>query len=404
MDILMVNPVHPATPHISATRAWRFAQELSVLGHRVVLLTRPLQSGGPASRSLLATHNWANPFVLECCGAGKVAAAPARGRLRSKLKTVVGLLRHGGSNGQWHDEALRRILDLAATGAFRPDVAWATFGQGEALCVARKAASSIGCPWVMDIKDNWELYIPMGLRRLMAWRVRGWTKLVANAQVTAGYAARWHSADAEIVYSGVDQKFFQPIEYLAQKRPFTINLIGSTYSRELLERFFTGIAKWHSALEAGSDCSVIVNYLGADTDLVQTVGSGILDGLELRCHGYVDVGDLATFCATSSINAYISFSHGFHHKILELLAAGRPIVAFPSEHNESLRLVALYGTPFHITANEDQLTACFDKLFQQHVANDCPLPRVSGLDRHSWPNQARQLESILIAATHKDSP
>ena len=404
MDILMVNPVHPATPHISAVRAWRFAQELSALGHRVVLLTRPLLPDGATRMPELATHDWAGPFVLECAGVPATGSTRVGGRLRSKLRTAVGLLRHGGDDGQWHDEALRRILDLVATGAFRPDVAWATFGKGEALFVARKAAQCIGCPWVMDIKDNWELYVPAGLRRLLAWRVRGWSKLIANARLTAGYAERWHSEGAEIVYSGVDQEFFQSVKRLPQKHQFVINLIGSTYSRNLLERFFTGIIKWHSALSHELRCRVTVNYFGADSILVQAVGSSNPGNLDLKCHGYIDTSELASFCVDASVNTYISFSKGFHHKILELLAAGRPIVAFPSEHGESMGLATMYGTSIHVAANEEDLARCLDGHFRQYIANDRPQPRIEGLDRHSWSNQARQLESILIAAAHKDSP
>lgn len=401
MDILMVNPVHPTTPHISAARAWRFAQELSALGHRVVLLTRPLQPDGATPMPELATHDWAGPFVLECAGVTATSSTRVGGRLRSKLRTAVGLLRHGGSDGQWHDEALRRILDLVATGTFRPDVAWATFGKGEALFVARKAAQGIGCPWVMDIKDNWELYVPTGLRRLLAWRVRGWSKATANAQLTAACVSTWHGATAQIVYSGVDQAF------LAHPAPgtvpgnFVLNLVGSVYSRQVVERFFRGIRRWLAALgdRAGA---VELHYYGGDVEMVASVAAEILPGVSVQTHGFASIDQFAKACASASVNTYLAYSKTFHHKLLELLSTGVPTITMPGEAEESMELVAMYGTPFHVVADENGLAMCLEKLFQQHAANDFPPPSTAGLDRHSWQNQARQLESILIAAVHKD--
>ena len=403
MDILMVNPVHPATPHISAARAWRFAQELSALGHRVVLLTRPLQPDGATPMPELATHDWAGPFVLECAGVTATSSTRVGGRLRSKLRTAVGLLRHGGSDGQWHDEALRRILDLVATGTFRPDVAWATFGKGEALFVARKAAQGIGCPWVMDIKDNWELYVPTGLRRLLAWRVRGWSKATANAQLTAACVSTWHGATAQIVYSGVDHAFLAHPTTNAVPGAFILNLVGSVYSRQEVERFFRGIGHWLAALgDRARD--VEVHYYGGDVEMVAGVAAEVLPGACVKTHGFASIDQFGKACASASANAYLAYSKGFHHKLLELLSTGVPTITMPGETVESMSLVESYGTPFHVVADEIELAKCLEELFQRHIANDCPLPRVSGLDRHSWPNQARQLESILIAATHKDSP
>ena len=69
-------------------------------------------------------------------------------------------------------------------------------------------AKAFGCPWVLDIKDNWELYVPSGLRRLMAWRTRGWAAVTANAEFTARKANIWQRSDAAIIYSGVDDVFF----------------------------------------------------------------------------------------------------------------------------------------------------------------------------------------------------
>ena len=401
MDILMVNPVHPATPHISAARVWRFARELSTFGHRVVLLTKPLQPGQAPGPALPVAHDWSLPFVLEC--AGEAPTVPVGGRLRSKIRTAVGLLRHGGSDGKWHDEASRQGLALVAAGEFRPEVVWATFGKGEALFVARKIATTLGCPWVMDIKDNWELYVPAGLRRLMAWRVRGWSKATANAQLTAACVHNWHAGGAEVVYSGVDDAFLVPPVAGDTLRRFVLNLVGSVYSQQILERFLRATGKWMDSLDARERSQVSLYYYGADVGMVAEVAAEVVPEVGLQAHGYTSIDQFGAACVAASVNAYLSFSMGFHHKLLELLAAGRPIIAMPAETRESMALVAQYGTPFHIAADEDELVRHLDSLYRQHLANEPFAHRVEGRDRHSWPNQARQLESILKSASRKES-
>ena len=78
----------------------------------------------------------------------------------------------------------------ALADAFQPDIVWTTFGSLEAVLVAKRAAARRRCPWVLDIKDNPEVFIPAGLRKVMAWRTRGCAALTANAQFTADVAAQ----------------------------------------------------------------------------------------------------------------------------------------------------------------------------------------------------------------------
>ncbi|MFT3755264.1 MAG: hypothetical protein QM769_04855 [Pseudoxanthomonas sp.] len=398
MNILMLNPVHPSVPHISAVRAWRFARELSALGHRVVLVTKPVASGKPTGTNPLDGHDWATPCVLACGNAPAVPGGTSGKGLFGKVGTAIGLLRQGGKDAQWCKEAVRISTRLPE--GLAPDVVWCTFGKGEAVVAARRIAKALKRPWILDLKDSWELYVPRGLRHVMAWRLRGWTRATANAQLTADLLRKWHGADPVIVYSGVEREF-----YPVQSRPpadatFVVNLVGSVYSRQRLEQFLLGIRQWFDRLDATDHASFILNYFGGDVDMVRSVAGEMFPELPVRIHGYIPVEALARHCLEAAANAYVALASnaGFHHKLLELLATGKPVIAFPEETSESIALAASFGTPLRIASNSLELAVILSQIHQGDSANvGCQRPD-NGRKSYSWPDQARILEQVFIEA------
>ena len=73
------------------------------------------------------------------------------------------------------------------------------------------------------------------------------------------------------------------------------------------------------------------------------------------------IEELARRAAQSFANCYLWAPFGFHHKLLELLVAGRPVLAFPGEHAESRELAAQCTTPFFACNNPDQLKAALQQ-------------------------------------------
>ena len=199
MNVLMVNPVHPSTPHISAVRAWRFAEELAHRGHRVVLLTAHRADGGADQGPPTDNHDWHEPLVLSFAGVNRKVPSVSPPRPLRRAATAVRLFRDGGRNGAWVRASVAGVTRSHA--GFKPDVVWCTFGTMEGVFAAKQIAKVTGCPWVLDVKDNWELYVPRGMRRLMAWRIKGWSAITANAESTAYVAAKWHDASPAVIYS-----------------------------------------------------------------------------------------------------------------------------------------------------------------------------------------------------------
>lgn len=395
MNILMINPVHPATPHISAVRAWRFACELAALGHKVMLLTAAQQGQPPDSIKRIADHDWKQVFIFACVTTNPVAEARVRlPKPLRKVVTVWRMLRHGGKQREWSVNAVRAAASLSEH--FAPDVIWCTFGMMEAVVAAKRIAASAGCPWILDIKDNWELYVPRGLRRLMVWRTRGWAAVTANARFTAENARLWQKAEARIIYSGVDEVFFaREQNYDGSARTFCINLVGGIYFAERLESFLGGIEAWAKDLLPIQRSRVVVRYLGVNGQLVAEVAQRCLPSIKIEIMGYVGVDRMAYFCQGAVVNAYIAHPGGFHHKLLELLACGRPLVACPSESMESRDLARQASGVLLEVADSAQVSMELSRLHRSWLAAPAQPASPDQIRRYSWVNQAKVLEQVL---------
>lgn len=409
MNLLLVNPVHPSTPHISAVRAWRFALALSAIGHRVVLLTAtPADADAPAIPPL-ASHDWRTPLVVAPCGFDiDMGTAPAAGHpLVRRLRTAWQLLRHGGYQSLWADAAVATAERLADS--FRPDAIWATYGKMEAVFVAKRLSGALGVPWVLDLKDNWELFVPAALRRIMAHRTRGWRAITANAAFTDLQARHWHGAVARIVYSGVDEAFFAPAEDLSRNPPagqeFVINLIGSLYYRDRLQVLLCGIAEWSRQLPASDRQRVRLGYLGGDIDMFQrSIGEAGLD-IHSRAEGYLPIERMAAAGRNAAVNLYVTHDGSFHHKLLELLACDRPVLVYPPESAESHVLVAQVRGELIEPADAAGVAGALGALHRRwregagrRIAAPGATAAPNPCERYSWNSQAHLLEEVLADA------
>lgn len=351
MRLVFVSDVHPDTPHISAVRLWAFARELAVRGHHVLFITQrrdatpePAQrDSGLATR--LAAHDWLQPFLHELGVPQHLSRdAPLRHvpSFIRRMQTAWNLLVHGGPRWRWSDAVAASAQECV--GAFRPDLVWTTFGHTGNAISARHLARAATCPWILDIKDNWELYIPNGLRHLMAWRTRGWAALTANAEFTRIMARKWQSQDATVIYSGVADEFLlAQHDTLPSHDPLAINFVGGLYDAGRTRTMLGGVADWMSQLTDAQRARVRIRYFGGDTQLFADAARDVVEARNLESHGYVGLGELAQFCRSAVANLYVRHDGGFHHKLLELLACGRPTVVYPGESGESRVLAQRTG-------------------------------------------------------------
>lgn len=402
MNLFLVNPVHPSTPHISAVRAWRFALALSRMGHRVVLLTAPPAGAAPAPIQSTEGHDWREPLVI---AAASFESGPSGSRypaLVRRVQTAVKLVLDGGYGSRWAEATVAAALALGD--GFRPDAIWTTYGKMEAVFVAKRLSRLLGVPWVLDIKDNWELFVPSLLRTAMARRIRGWGAITANGAFTRDQAIRWHGGrPARIVYSGVDEAFFADTDPEIGQDPagngtFVINLIGSLYYGEKLQALLEGVVSWASQVPDDERRSIELRYLGSDVDMFQQSIRQVGMPIATRSEGYLSIERMAAATRAARVNMYVTHDGSFHHKLLELLASGRPVLAYPQDGAEARALATEIQGELIEPGDPTGVARALAALHRQWRLDE---PTGDGnsasplCERYSWDFRARQLEEVL---------
>jgi len=370
MDILLINGTHPAAPHISGVRAGRFAAELARMGHRCVLICPPLPGRTAKDPAPIESHDWSRPLIVEADD-----PPPAGG---NAIATFANLLRYGGRRTSFQRNLVARGRTLVAD--FRPQIGWATFGSLEAVTALRTLAREQHFPWIFDDKDNPEIYVPGAARLPLAWRLRGYAALQANSTLHADAARRWLGDAAEVIYSGVDSAFFEPHPAPELARRY-VTLVGSLYYRETVDAILSAIAEVN-ATSGRPPVSVI--HLGNQGDWLENDR-----GVDIHLPGYVSPDEMARLCQHALANIYVFLGRTFHHKLFELLACRRPVIAYGGELPESIaaaeRLHALLAVPTTPAALVTALTA---------AESFIPDPRMP--ERFfTWPEQAAMVEAAM---------
>lgn len=334
MRLVFVNHAHPETPHISAVRVREFARACAALGHQVVLLTETPPGRAPdwtpeTLPAALKEHDWRRPFLLAC--------APVPGRLVKRLREermiapmrkpliAAAYLTRSGVFSDWQDGS-RPYWPVLAT-AFRPEAAWATFLNTDALVIAREIARLAGCKWVMDMKDPWSAFIRVPLRRLIARRFSDGAALTALSQSHAEEARRWFGRKPTVIYSGISDDFLAaPAPHPQTRR---ILIVGGLYGQKDLEAVIRGIGLWAKGGET-------VTYAGAEIERFLAAAKTLSDTVNLETPGYVDLTRLRALAADSVALVYVRSPRAlYQHKLIELLALDRPVLCLPGESREA---------------------------------------------------------------------
>ncbi|HEY2629831.1 MAG TPA: glycosyltransferase [Usitatibacter sp.] len=343
MRLVTYNHSHPLARHVSSIRLWEFARALARRGHRVVHVTSTLDGAreSPPPEHLeraMKAHDWKDPFhvavkarnyrLLDSIRANAVAP-PIR-----KTLTAYAMLVRGGMFYDWTDAIAPYQREIARL--HQPDVAWGTFGNSSNLLAARRMASIASCSLVIDVKDSVEAFLPPGTRRITARRNHVANGSTTNSELLVRKSAFLTGHAPHLVYSGVDDAFIEtPGEAAPANGPFLISLSGSVRSRTRLAEFLEACRAFRERHRGIRD--VQLAYAGNETHEIQRLQPRIdLEGW-VTCLGYLDRPRLAAKFHESHINAYISAEGaGYHQKFLELVSAGRPVIAYGGELAESL--------------------------------------------------------------------
>jgi glycosyltransferase involved in cell wall biosynthesis len=417
MKIVVVNHSHPSLAHISATRSWFMARNLADQGHEVVQISRspPQGQGSDECEVPFIRHategldrDWSTPHVVgipdtDVALASRIRSATTPAVLR-KVLIVYSMLAHGGVATDLLNGS-RGYVDVLAD-SFRPEVVWGVYGGTECWLIAQRLARLTGCPWVADMKDSWDVFVPAPLRQLLAYRFRDMAACTANSEFNARVLERRFGRTPTVVYSGVDTAFMtaDPAAHSAESGCFRLTLTGSLYTESTIDQFVRGVRRWLVGVASGEGSSantgLEIAYAGPDSVRAEAKLGSLRDLARVQVHGYLPLPELAALCRSATANAYLWCPTTFHHKLLELLSCGRPVIAFPGETEESHRLAARCGGDLRCTSNENELVSVLEDVRLRSTEGIGVRPVI---DDFTWAAQARILESVFekVVAEHR---
>lgn len=405
LKILIVGHCHPDFPHVCALRTRGFADGLAQQGHKVVLLTGTL----PGTQSIASVDNVKHNLPQEI-GEGPlvIGCPPKRGRwlsrarrgqfptLPNKILLAGSFLLHGGIFTDWV-EGSKRYWPIIAD-QWRPDIVWATFGNTGAWLIAQGISTRSSCPWIMDMKDLWEDFIPKPIRGLLAARFSDYAATTALADVHAKDLCRWFGSNPTIIPSGVDiptDVLGHDIDLASQntdRAALRISLVGSLYGDTDLKAFLSGVKAWGEDRRHHSVRPAILEYFGDEEDRLLAATRSWENICEVRASGFVDPAELALRLRKSHINAFVNARSGFRHKVLEFVIAGRPIMSFPTLGTDECRIIRESGIKLYNCTTSRAVKSALDDLDQSESPNTAPHFDV---EKFSWNSRVSELEVVI---------
>jgi hypothetical protein len=410
MRLVFVNHMHPKTPHVSGMRAWFFARELARRGHQVVQICewREGTELAPPADLLglkLQDHNWQNPLLLAIKPQSRLLLNYIRSTYTSRtsiwLRKALVTWHYVIHSGMATDlsQAVQPYLEVLAR-EFRPQTVWGVNGSTDCWLIAQRLGRVASCPWVADMKDSWDVFIPSALRALLARRFDDMAASTANAEFNARVLDCWFPPKPVVVYSGVDSTFLEASPLDREPNCFRITLTGSVYDIEVLQRLVAGLRQWLEALTLSPSANALnseVIYAGVNAVSVAPILDSLADLARIQVKDYLPLTQLAALCRSATVNTYIWNPKTFHHKLLELLSCGRPVLAFPGETEESRRLAIACGGELHCPTDEQELISTLESIALERATNLNKAKPTAPLAQQSftWAAQAQRLEQVL---------
>ena len=398
MRAIFVNHCHPDCPHVCGTRAREFANALARQGHRIVLLTETLHPDDAAMEPerlpmALVAHDWRQPFRLACAPRrSSVLSALRAGRLPavvSKATVLCQYLARGGMFTDWRDGS--RIYWEILARVFEPEVVWGIFGNTDAWAIAQGIARVAGCPWVRDLKDQWTRFIPALVRAPLSGRFADAATATALSQADATDAQPWFPGPATVVYSGFSQ--LAATGATVPGAPFTLAVVGAVYEPGALAALVQGIKRF---CESGNRNAVRVMYAGTDTGLATEALRPLQHRAEIEIRQQLPFAEYWQLISRADANLYVRVAERgwWHHKLIEFLAARRPIVCCPGEIDEARQLASRVGGRLYDCPDAAAVASALEDVWRERPASS-ELGDPARLAELTWDAQARILVDAL---------
>jgi hypothetical protein len=399
MRVVIVNHLHPRSPQVGGVRLPRFADALAARGHRIVLLTGLDEVTGQPPDPVrivesMARHDWAMPFHLPCAPRPSPILTFARERhaLRPLRQAVLAwhYLFHGGVFTDWRLGTEPYWAVLAQS--FRPDVTWATFGNTDAWAIARGIARRAGCPWVMDLKDVWDAFVPRPVASLVLSRFRDAAACTGLSRAHLNDPAKHLGLVGSVIYSGIPLHLLRPTN---PEMPFRITVTGSSYG--WLDAMVGGVDIFLDQLPEAERTAIVFTYAGGEHEAAAQAARKLAGRCRIDVRPYIPLDELAGLQRQAFLNLYgraTGHPDFFHHKLVELLCADRPIACYPGETPEAMEVAARVRGQLRPCADQGSLARVLMDAWQSRRPEGIGSDR-GALAGYTWEAQAERLEAVF---------
>jgi hypothetical protein len=375
-----------------------FASAMVILGHEVILLTEAIAGAAvettpEQTRKKIQNHNFSAPLYL--------SAKPEGHHLIKKLRDkklpwgirqaiiIWYFFYHKGVFTDWRTGCQPYLHPIAEY--FKPDLIWATFSNTDTWNIAKDLASIANVPWVGDIKDPWGIFIPAPFRKYLAKYFDNCVALSTFSDFNSIDAQKWFKAPKTVIYSGFWENQLDRNYPLTQNK-INISLTGGIYDRQLLDILFEGIKIWLEGLPQKERSKVYLKYAGNDTESVKGAAKKLTNLCNLNLLGFISVKELQKVHQTSIANLYIKINRTFHHKAIEILSAGRPVICYPEESNEVINIAKATNIALHSCSSPENIS---EALSQSLNTASNKVNKNKRLKELTWNFQARKLEALF---------
>jgi glycosyltransferase involved in cell wall biosynthesis len=366
MRIAIVNACHPDRQHVCAFRGTTFAEILTGDGNQVLLLTPPLTETGKGItetdlKEKLKSHNWSDYCQLTGGFTDKSILPSVRnGSIPTPIRQGIIAYNYLTRGNIYHDwiAPSSSLLPVIADD-FKPDIVWAIFGNTSCWKMGQALANAASCPWVADIKDNWQAFVPKGLRKITARKFRDAAAYTVLSQTHAETFPLSSPTDFKTIYNGISPDLMTSVKSNVNVSDLQdeILITGSLYRSDILAQLFQAIHAWRQA-NPGTKFS----YAGGDKDILEQAISSLDRSLDVKNLGRLSPHELWERQRNVRMNVYVRNPPNlFHHKLLELLAAGRPVLAYPGETDESHTIAKSVNGLFFTCEDRDQVHRALDQ-------------------------------------------
>jgi len=264
--------------------------------------------------------------------------------------------------------------------------------------LGRKLAKMTGCPWIADIKDNWQEFVPKGLRKIVAGQISDSTHTTLLSEAHRETYPDNGTSKFTTIYNGIsdDLMKFHKAKGQSSEVLNEILISGSLYDFDALSDLLRMIVNW-----LPPKGNVHLTYAGGDTEIIQRAKQTGPAVLPITILGKLSPPELWARQRRANINVYVRNPPNlFHHKLLELICVGRPILAYGGETAESIRIAKDIGADLFPCSNEVEVDETLNQSFSKN--SDSNLDR-SKLEEYSTKFQAKKLNQLLSETVAKYS-